>query len=41
MVVAGLVAHGITEVEEIHYILRGYEKFEQKLSTLGAKIYIK
>ena len=41
MVMAGLVAHGITEVEEIHYILRGYEKFEQKLSKLGAKIYIK
>ena len=41
MVIAGLVAHGITEVEEIHYILRGYEKFEQKLSSLGAKIYMK
>jgi len=41
MVIAGLVAQGITEVEEIHYILRGYEKFEQKLSSLGAKIYIK
>ncbi len=41
MVIAGLVAQGITEVEEIHYILRGYEKFEQKLSKLGAKIYIK
>ena len=41
MVIAGLVAHGITEVEEIHYILRGYEKFEQKLSNLGAKIYMK
>ena len=41
MVVAGLVAYGVTEVEEIHYILRGYEQFEQKLSKLGAKIYIK
>ncbi len=41
LVIAGLVAHGITEVEEIHYILRGYEKFEQKLSKLGARIYIK
>ena len=41
MVIAGLVANGITEVEQIHYILRGYEKFEQKLSKLGAKIYIK
>lgn len=41
LVVAGLAAQGVTEVEEIHYILRGYEKFEQKLSKLGAKIYIK
>ena len=41
LVIAGMVAHGITEIEEIHYILRGYEKFEQKLSNLGAKIYIK
>ena len=41
MVIAGMVAHGITEVEDIHYILRGYEKFEQKLTNLGAKIYMK
>ena len=41
LVIAGQVANGITEVEEIHYILRGYEKIEQKLSQLGAKIYIK
>jgi len=41
MVIAGLVANGITEVDDIHYILRGYEKIEQKLSKLGAKIYIK
>ena len=41
MVIAGMAAHGITEVEDIHYILRGYEKFEQKLTGLGAKIYMK
>ena len=41
MVIAGMVAHGITEVEDIHYIQRGYEKFEQKLTRLGAKIYTK
>ena len=41
MVIAGMAAHGITEVEDIHYILRGYEKFEQKLTKLGAKIYMK
>ena len=39
--IAGMVAHGITEVEDIHYILRGYEKFDQKLTGLGAKIYMK
>ena len=41
MVIAGIAAHGITEVEDIHYIQRGYEKFEQKLIRLGAKIYTK
>lgn len=41
MVLAGLTANGITEVEEIQYILRGYEKFDKKLSKLGAKIFIK
>ena len=41
MVIAGMAAHGITEVEDIHYIQRGYEKFEQKLTQLGAKIYMK
>lgn len=41
MCIAGMAAHGITEVEDIHYILRGYEKFEQKLTSLGAKIYMK
>ena len=41
MCIAGMAAHGITEVEDIHYILRGYEKFEQKLTGLGAKIYMK
>ena len=41
MVLAGLTANGFTEVEEIQYILRGYEKFDKKLSKLGAKIFIK
>lgn len=38
MVIAGLIADGITEVENIHYIDRGYEKIEDKLSSLGAQI---
>ena len=38
MVIAGLVAEGVTEVEDIHYIERGYENFVGKLRALGADI---
>ena len=38
LVVAGLVADGYTTVDSIHYIERGYECFEKKLSDLGASI---
>lgn len=38
MVLAGLVAEGVTEVSEIYHIERGYEKFVSKMSKLGAKI---
>jgi len=38
LVVAGLVADGETTIENIGYIERGYEKLEEKLSRLGAKI---
>lgn len=38
MVVAGLVADGVTEVEHAYHIDRGYEKLEHKLLNLGAKI---
>ena len=41
LVLAGLSARGITIVENIDYIQRGYEKFEEKLQKLGAKIYIR
>jgi UDP-N-acetylglucosamine 1-carboxyvinyltransferase len=41
LVLEGLSAKGITEVDNIHYILRGYENIEEKLKKLGAKIYIK
>jgi len=40
MVLAGLVAKGTTKVDNIEYILRGYERFEEKLKSLGAEIYI-
>lgn len=38
LVIAGLAAEGITVVDDIYYIERGYEGFEQKLSSLGALI---
>lgn len=38
LVVAGLAAEGITIVDDIVYIQRGYEDFEQKLQSLGAEI---
>lgn len=38
LVIAGLSAQGITIVDDIHYIQRGYEAFEEKLEGLGAQI---
>lgn len=38
LVIAGLAAEGITTVEDIIYIQRGYEDFESKLRSLGAEI---
>lgn len=38
VVVAGLCARGRTQVEDVHYIERGYEDFVGKLSSLGANI---
>lgn len=39
MVLAGLASKGTTKVDNIEYILRGYEKLEEKLRSLGAEIY--
>lgn len=39
MVIAGLICEGITQVEEIGYIERGYENMVEKLVELGADIY--
>lgn len=36
LVIAGLAAEGVTIVDDIVYIERGYEDFEGKLSSLGA-----
>jgi len=38
LVIAGLAAEGVTFVEHIHFIERGYEQLVQKLTALGAKI---
>lgn len=38
LVIAGLAAEGMTVVDDIVYIQRGYENFEQKLQSLGAQI---
>ena len=38
LVIAGLAADGITIVDDIHFIQRGYEDFEIKLRSLGAQI---
>ncbi len=40
VVIAGLVAKGKTKVNNIEYILRGYENLDKKLNKLGAKIII-
>ena len=40
LVIAGLAAEGFTVVEDIKYIQRGYERFEDNLQALGGKIEI-
>ena len=39
LVLAGLVAKGRTEVNRIYHLDRGYEKLEEKLLKLGAKVW--
>ena len=38
MIIAGLAANGITEIEDIHHIDRGYEDVIEKFTGLGADI---
>jgi UDP-N-acetylglucosamine 1-carboxyvinyltransferase len=40
MVIAGLCAKGETQVEDVHFIERGYENFVGKLRALGAEIVL-
>lgn len=39
LVIAGLMADGVTEIHEIKHIDRGYDKLVEKLTALGAKIH--
>jgi len=39
LVLAGLVAKGKTEIARIYHLERGYERMEEKLSSVGAKIW--
>ena len=39
MVIAGLCAEGVTQVEDVQYIERGYQDIVGKLSKLGADIH--
>jgi len=38
LVIAGLAAQGETVIDDIKYIMRGYEDFDAKLRSLGASI---
>src|SRR5271165_7527843 len=38
LVIAGLVADGATTIDRIYHLDRGYERIEEKLSALGARI---
>ena len=40
LLVAGLIAEGITTIDNISYILRGYDNIVEKLTNVGAKIEI-
>ena len=40
MIIAGLAAQGVTEIDGIHHIERGYETIVEKLAAVGADIRI-
>jgi len=39
LVIAGLAAKGVTEISRIYHLERGYEKIEEKLRAVGAKVW--
>jgi UDP-N-acetylglucosamine 1-carboxyvinyltransferase len=38
LLLAGLAADGVTEVNRVYHIDRGYERIDEKLNFLGAQI---
>jgi UDP-N-acetylglucosamine 1-carboxyvinyltransferase len=38
LILAGLAAEGVTEVHRVYHLDRGYERIEEKMSSLGADI---
>ena len=38
VLIAAMAAHGVTEIEDIEHIERGYENIVEKLEALGANI---
>ena len=38
MVIAGLIAEGVSEIHNLDHIDRGYPKIEDKFRSLGARI---
>jgi UDP-N-acetylglucosamine 1-carboxyvinyltransferase len=39
LVIAGLIADGVTEIHDVYHIDRGYDNIDQKLKSLGANIW--
>ena len=40
MIIAGLAAQGVTEIDGVHHIERGYETIIEKLASVGADVQI-
>jgi len=38
LVIGGLAARGVTQVKRIYHLDRGYEKLDDKLRQLGARV---
>ncbi|MBX3330154.1 MAG: UDP-N-acetylglucosamine 1-carboxyvinyltransferase, partial [Nitrospira sp.] len=38
LIIAGLAAEGVTQVQRVYHLDRGYERIEEKLGALGAEV---